>query len=1306
MYRRFFHYNITKFYTKCQCFNTPFIKLYNCDTIKSYYEKRLLLRRRNGGNMSEVIRVFVEKKPGFDVEAQHIKTDLIENLGLNAIEDLKLINRYDVSGLSKKEFAAAEYTIFSEPNVDALYDENYPLPDGYTAFAMEYLPGQYDQRADSAAQCIQLLTQGERPKVITARVVAVKGSLTENELNKIKSYMVNPVESRLASLEKPETLDIKSDMPQNVARVAGFIGWSEKELKEYYSSMGFAMSFEDLLFCRDYFKNDEKRDPSVTELRVIDTYWSDHCRHTTFSTELQNIKIEQSAVSGAIEDALKAYYDVRQEVYGKTDRPVSLMDMAVIGMKLLRKRGQIPDLDLSEEINACSIEVPVTIDGKEQKWLVQFKNETHNHPTEIEPFGGAATCLGGAIRDPLSGRAYVYQAMRVTGSGDPRVPFEETLHGKLPTRKITTGAAQGYSSYGNQIGLATGQVTELYDKGYVAKRMEIGAVIGASPKENVVRFVPQEGDIIVLLGGSTGRDGCGGATGSSKAHTEQSIEVCGAEVQKGNPPTERKIQRLLRNPQVSKLIKRCNDFGAGGVCVAIGELADGLTIDLNKVPKKYEGLDGTELAISESQERMAVVLSPKDVDKFIKASNEENLNAQVVAVVTKEPRLSMKWRDDTIVDISRAFLDTNGVTQKNDVTIEAVDTNKYYRNAIPQNLKDKPLKEAFKDNLSRLEVCSQKGLSERFDASIGAGTVLMPFAGKYQLTPEDAMVAKIPVLKGETDDATAMSYGYIPGISRFSPFHGAAYAVVESLSKLAAVGANPLKARLTFQEYFERLNADPKRWGKPTAALLGALSAQIGLGIPAIGGKDSMSGTFEKLDVPPTLVSFAVTMTKASKTISAAFKNAGSKVVLLPLPENKHTLLPDWVKLKEYYKTIFSMIEKNNVVSASVVKEGGTAACIAKMCFGNKLGFEFNNEVLDKKILFAPISGSLVIELKDNSIKINDSLEPVTLGKIINEPKIVLGNDKLEIDNLISVWCKTLEKTFPINAKEVPVTNDIKLYNERYNKVPAIKAAKPRVFIPVFPGTNCEYDTARAFEKAGAEANILVVRNLTSSDIEDTISQMEKLIRQSQIIMIPGGFSGGDEPDGSGKFIATTFRNPKIADAVKDLLENRDGLMLGICNGFQALIKLGLVPYGEIIKPSENAPTLTFNTLGRHVSRMVYTRVTSVKSPWFNGVNAGDVFAVPVSHGEGRFVASDEVIKKLIENGQIATQYTTPSGTPDGSIEWNPNGSVCAVEGITSPDGRILGKMAHSERKGENLYINVPGEKDQKIFESGVKYFK
>ena len=1257
--------------------------------------------------MSRVIRIFVEKKPGFDIEAGHIMADLRENLGMTAIEDLRYLNRYDISGLSQEEFQQARGTILSEPNVDQVYDEEFPAPEGYRVFAMEYLPGQYDQRADSAAQCVQLLTQGERPQVLTARVVAVKGNITDEQFEKIQSYLVNPVESRIASLDKPESLDMQAEIPPDVARVKGFIGWNGEELKNYYGSMGFAMTLEDLAFCQEYFRDTERRDPTVTELRVIDTYWSDHCRHTTFLTRLEQVEIEKGALSGAIEEALKAYYDARDTVYGKdTSRPVSLMDMALVGMKLLRKEGKIPDLDVSEEINACSIQVPVTIDGETQQWLVQFKNETHNHPTEIEPFGGAATCLGGAIRDPLSGRAYVYQAMRVTGSGDPRTSFEDTMPGKLPSRKITTGAASGYSSYGNQIGLATGQVMELYDPGYMAKRMEIGAVIGASPKENVIRETPMPGDAIVLLGGRTGRDGCGGATGSSKAHTEQSIETCGAEVQKGNPPTERKIQRLFRDGEVAKLIKRCNDFGAGGVCVAIGELADGLTVDLDRVSKKYEGLDGTELAISESQERMAVVLDPKDVPAFLQAAHQENLEAQQVAEVTENPRLKMNWRGDLIVDLSREFLNTNGVTQRAKAKITAVDPAEDYRHLAPKALRDLPVGKAFEENLKRLEVCSQKGLSERFDSSIGAGTVLMPFSGKYQLTPEEAMVAKIPLLKGETDDATAMSYGYIPGISRWSPFHGAAYAVVESLSKLLAVGADPAAARLTFQEYFERLHDVPERWGKPAAALLGAFTAQVNMGNPAIGGKDSMSGSFEALDVPPTLVSFAVTMTKASKTVSACFRKAGSQAWMVPVPENPETHLPAWDKLKAVYAKIYEMMGKNQILSASVVREGGAAAAVCRMCFGNQMGFQFAGDP-DQKTLFAPLSGSLVLELKDDSDTTGlETLGASVLGAVCGEPVILIGSERLSLAALTEAWEKPLEKVFPTRAETKAYFCQVPLYSERNQKAPAVQYAKPRVFIPAFPGTNCEVDTARAFERAGAKADVLIVKNLTPADIEETIEAMVKAIQNAQIIMLPGGFSGGDEPDGSGKFIATTFRNPRVAEAVSELLEKRDGLMLGICNGFQALIKLGLVPYGRITQIQENDPTLTFNTLGRHVSRMVYTRVTSVKSPWLMGAEAGQIHTVPVSHGEGRFVADAQTVARLMANGQIATQYVDLEGNPSMDIQWNPNGSVCAIEGITSPDGRILGKMGHSERQGENLYGNVPGEKDQQLFASGVRYFK
>ena len=1262
--------------------------------------------------MADVIRIFVEKREGFDVEARQMLTDLRDNLGMSGLRALRLLNRYDVEGLSAEEFARARGVVFSEPNADLVYDETLPLEPGWQVFAMEYLPGQYDQRADSAAQCVQLLTQGERPRVLTARVICLKGELSQADVERIQHYLVNPVESRLASLDKPDTLDLAATRPADVARMSGFLSMTRDQVEDTWKSMGFAMSLEDLLFCQRYFRDEEQRDPTVTELRVIDTYWSDHCRHTTFLTRLESIEAERGALSGAIEDALQAYMDARREVYGDRigQKNVSLMDMATMGMRLLKKQGKIPDLDESEEINACSIEVPVAVtrpDGETvtEKWLVQFKNETHNHPTEIEPFGGAATCLGGAIRDPLSGRAYVYQAMRVTGSGDPRVSLEDTLPGKLPTRKITTGAAAGYSSYGNQIGLATGQVAEIYDPGYVAKRLEIGAVVGASPKDQVVRGIPQAGDVVVLLGGRTGRDGCGGATGSSKAHTSESIDTCGAEVQKGNPPTERKLQRLFRNPEVSRRIKRCNDFGAGGVCVAIGELAPGLQIDLDRVPKKYEGLDGTELAISESQERMAVVLEKADVPAFIQAAEEENLEATVVASVSEEPRLRMTWRGDTVVDISRAFLDTNGVTQTARAVIAAPDPSADYREAIPAGLAVIPLPEAFRENLRRIEVACQKGLCERFDASIGAATVHMPFAGRYQMTPEEGMVAKLPVLEGETDDATAMAYGFIPGISKWSPFHGAVYAVMSSLAKLAAMGAGPLEARLTFQEYFERLREDPRRWGKPAAALLGAFLAQKEMGIPSIGGKDSMSGSFNELDVPPTLVSFALSMTKASKTGSAAFRKAGSLVAFLPLPVDEATRLPRWKEAGELLDEVAKLVQFGVVNAAAVVGEGGLAAAVAKMCFGNRIGFAFNQDV-DRRTLFAPLAGSLVLELREGDMCL-EGLSYTLVGTTIDRPEIVLDGEALELDDLAEIWMSPLESVFPnrpADRADMPVR--VPLYTARTGRAPAVKAAVPRVFIPVFPGTNCEYDTARAFERAGAETEVLVVKNLTAAAIEETIGRMEKAVRRAQIVMLPGGFSGGDEPDGSGKFIATTFRNPRLADALADLLENRDGLMLGICNGFQALIKLGLLPYGEIRELSASDPTLTFNTLGRHVSRMVYTRVTSVKSPWFAGCEAGDIHCVPVSHGEGRFFAHEETVHRLMENGQIATQYVTPEGDPSGDIRWNPNGSVCAIEGITSPDGRILGKMGHSERQGTDLYKNVPGEKDQRLFASGVAYFR
>ncbi len=1247
-----------------------------------------------------VSRIYVEKKPGFNVEALGLLADLRQSLGLQGLTDLRILNRYDMEGLSPEQFQAGVKAVLSEPNVDDVYPEDYPLPDDYHWFVTEYLPGQYDQRADSAAQCVQLLVGGQRPLARTAKLTGLKGTLSDEDFARVKSYLINPVECREASMEKPDTLAIESPNPPDVARIQGFTGWDKPRMQAFFDSMGFAMTLSDLLFCQDYFRDQERRDPSVTELRVIDTYWSDHCRHTTFLTRLNRMDVEDGPLKEAVEKAIADYLSLRAQLYGPdTDRPVSLMDMATIGGKYLSRKGLCPDLDISEEINACSIQVNVTVDGETEPWLVQFKNETHNHPTEIEPFGGAATCLGGAIRDPLSGRAYVYQAMRVTGSGDPTVPVEKTLHGKLPSRKITTGAAQGYSSYGNQVGLSTGQVTELYDPGYVAKRLEIGAVVGASPKENVRRERPAPGDIIVLLGGATGRDGIGGATGSSMAHTEKSVEVCGAQVQKGNPPTERKIQRLFRNPAAAKLIKRCNDFGAGGVCVAIGELAPGLEVDLDKVPKKYEGLDGTELAISESQERMAVVLAPEDVESFRALAAEENLDAQPVAVVTENPRLKMNWRGDQVVDLSRAFLDTNGVTQNADARIQAPQGENYLSSA-PACLRGKSGKEALLANMARLEVCGQKGLVERFDSSIGAATVLMPYAGQYQLTPEEAMVAKLPTAEKDTDDATAMGYGYIPGVAKYSPFLGAAYAVVESLSKLAAVGADPLTARLTFQEYFPRLHDDPARWGQPTAALLGALSAQIGMGLPAIGGKDSMSGSFEDLDVPPTLVSFALAMTKASRTLSACVRHPGTQLALLKIPANPDST-PHWERLRKLYESVLQHIHCGDIIAAGVVREGGAAACVMRMCFGNKLGFKFEKSLTPEE-LYAPWQGSLVVALSAEA----QVTSGVLLGRTTGCEAVEIQGERVSLDRLISAWTGTLETVFPSNAAPAPIPRDVPLFTQRGNRAPAIKAAKPRVFIPAFPGTNCEVDSARAFQRAGGLPQVLVVRNLCPEDIEETVRRMEEAIRQSQIIMLPGGFSGGDEPEGSGKFIATTFRNPRIAEAVADLLENQDGLMLGICNGFQALIKLGLLPYGKIAQPSPDAPTLTFNSLGRHVSRMAYTRVTSVKSPWLRETHAGDVFTIPVSHGEGRFVADEKTLAALIENGQIATQYVDPDGAVSGDILWNPNGSLCGIEGITSPDGRILGKMGHSERRGRDLYKNVPGHKDQHLFKSGVEYFR
>ena len=1250
--------------------------------------------------MANIRQVYVEKRPGFDIEAQGVLADLRDSLGIKSLESVRVINRYFIDGLNEEDFQAALPAVFSEPNADTV---SFTLPalEGCRVFATEFLPGQYDQRADSAAQCCALLTCKERPLITCAQIIALTGAVTDAQFEQIKHYLINPVESREASLGAPDSLDMRSDVPEDVKRVEGFINFSELQVEVYHAQMGFAMSVEDLKFCRDYFRDTEKRDPSVTELRVIDTYWSDHCRHTTFQTILENVDIEGGKISKAIEDAWREYIVARTET-GRNAKPITLMDMATIGAKALKQRGYACEVDESEEINACSIEVPVQINGKTETYLIQFKNETHNHPTEIEPFGGAATCLGGAIRDPLSGRSYVYQAMRVTGSGNPLTPFEETIPGKLPQRKITLGAAKGYSSYGNQIGLSTGQVAEVYDEGYVAKRMEIGAVVAASPKKNVRRERPKPGDIIVLLGGRTGRDGCGGATGSSKAHDSASIETCGAEVQKGNPPTERKLQRLFRNPEASTLIKRCNDFGAGGVCVAIGELAPGLTVDLDKVPKKYDGLDGTELAISESQERMAVVLSPEDVKKFIRLAGEENLEATPVACVTEEPVLRMTWRGDEIVHITRAFLDTNGVTQKANALIAAADPADDYRTAVPAELCSVSGMDALKKNLSRLPVCSQKGLSERFDSSIGAATVLMPFAGKTQLTPENVMAAAVPTEQGAADTATVMSYGFIPGISKFSPFHGAAYAVVQSLVKLAASGADTRKAYLTFQEYFERLGSAPERWGKPAAALLGALTAQLNLNVASIGGKDSMSGSFNDLDVPPTLVSFAIAPAMGKDIHSCAFTGAG-EVVLLKLPVCADTLVPDWARTKEFMENISALVRSGDIIAAGVVDEGGASAAVCKMAFGNELGFDFANGLTAEE-LYAPMAGCVVAQVRPGTDLA--AFDFARLGTVNENGTFSIGGETAAQYELVNAYTHTLESVFPTDANAPAPMTEIPLYTERSNAAPAIKTAKPRVIIPVFPGTNCEYDTAHAFERAGAEAKILVMRNLTPADIDESIAALEKEIRSAQILMIPGGFSGGDEPDGSGKFIATTLRSARVRDAVMELLNNRDGLALGICNGFQALIKVGLLPYGEIRETRPDDPTLTFNTIGRHVSQMVYTRVTSVKSPWMSGVQAGDIHCIPVSHGEGRFVASAQWVRRLAENGQIATQYVDLNGNPTAYMPFNPNGSVCAIEGITSPDGRVLGKMGHSERSINGaLYKNVPGVKDQQIFASGVAYF-
>lgn len=1238
-----------------------------------------------------VRRIFVEKKKGFDVEARSILEDLRENLSLDGLREVRLINRYDVEGISEDEYNKARGLIFSEPPVDDAYDEEIEIKDG-KVFAVEFLPGQFDQRAASAEECISILTEKERPRVRSAKLYVLVGEISESDVDRVKKYVINPVEAREASLEKPESLDMEHVMPEDVKTVEGFNSMDEKQRKAFLDEMGFAMDMDDLTFCQKYFKDTEKRNPTVTELRMIDTYWSDHCRHTTFSTKINNVTINDGKYADVISDAYEEYKKAKSELYAP-DRDTCLMNMATIIVKQLKKKGLLKEIDESEEINACSIVVPVDVDGRDEDWLIMFKNETHNHPTEIEPFGGAATCLGGAIRDPLSGRSYVYQAMRVTGSGDPRVSLKDTHEGKLMQRKITKGASSGYSSYGNQIGLATGQVQEIYHEGYVAKRMEIGAVIGAAPKKNVIREVPSAGDLIVLLGGRTGRDGIGGATGSSKAHDEKSVLTCGSEVQKGNPPVERKIQRLFRDEKVTTLIKRCNDFGAGGVSVAIGELADGLVINLDKVPKKYEGLDGTELAISESQERMAVVVRAKDADKFIKYANEENLEATVVAEVTAENRLVMNWRGKTICNISRDFLNTNGATKNTDIEVVLPDEDtRYFKREVVTDVKAKWL-----DILSDLNVCSQKGLCEKFDSTIGANSVLMPFGGKYQLTPSDGMAAKVPVLNGETNTATVMTFGYNPNLSSWSPYHGSTYAIIESVSKAVALGADYKTIYLTFQEYFERLGTDPKRWGKPFAALLGAYRTQLELGIAAIGGKDSMSGSFNELDVPPTLTSFAVAPVKADKVISQEIKKSGTKLVMFTVKRDKNDL-PDFDALKKMYDTVHALIQSGKVLSSCVVKGYGLAETVSKMAFGNMIGVEFDKNITNDMLFYAPL-GSIVLEVEE------DIEGTVTVGKTGGKALKINGVE-ISLEEAADTWKAPLEKVFPTKAGKFTDEPETYSYDKRNITVATEKFAKPRIFIPVFPGTNCEYDTARVFERAGGVADVFVIRNLTGEDVAYSMREMEKRINNSQIVMIPGGFSGGDEPEGSGKFIATAFRNPLVKDAVMNMLKNRDGLMLGICNGFQALIKLGLVPYGEIRDLDENAPTLTFNTLGRHVSCMVQTRIASNKSAWLANVNTGDIHTIAVSHGEGRFIASPEQIAELAKNGQIATQYVNADGKATYDIGWNPNGSVAAIEGILSPDGRVFGKMGHSERIGNNIAFNVPGNKDQKLFEAGVNYFK
>ena len=1254
-----------------------------------------------------VRRIFVEKKPAYAVKAGELREELENYLGIHNVKNVRVLIRYDIENLSEETYKKALVTIFSEPPVDLVYEEEFTRNPGDLVFSVEYLPGQFDQRADSAEQCVKLLKEDEEPVIRSATTYVVTAPLTAEQEEAIKSFCINPVDSRQADEEKPETLVTEFEVPEDILYFDGFADSSEEELKALYGTLNLAMTFKDFLHIQNYYKKEEHRDPSVTEIRVLDTYWSDHCRHTTFSTELKNVSFTDGDYREPMEETYKQYLADREVIYkGRDDKYVCLMDLALMAMKKLRSEGKLQDMEVSDEINACSIVVPVEIDGVTEEWLVNFKNETHNHPTEIEPFGGAATCLGGAIRDPLSGRTYVYQAMRVTGAADPTRPLGETLKGKLPQRKIVNSAAQGYSSYGNQIGLATGYVKEIYHPGYVAKRMEIGAVMGAAPRKDVIRETSDPGDIIILLGGRTGRDGIGGATGSSKVHTTSSIEVCGAEVQKGNAPTERKIQRMFRRPEVSRIIKKCNDFGAGGVSVAIGELAAGLKIDLDKVPKKYAGLDGTEIAISESQERMAVVVDPKDVNRFLGYAAEENLEAVTVAVVTEEPRLKMDWRGKTIVDLSRAFLDTNGAHQEADVTLEVP--------GRAGNLFDKAdvadVREKWLGMLSDLNVCSQKGLVERFDGSIGAGSVFMPYGGRYQLTETQAMVAKLPVLKGHTDTVTMMSYGFDPRLSSWSPYHGAVYAVVSSVAKIVAAGGDYSRIRFTFQEYFRRMNENPSRWSQPFSALLGAYSAQLGFGLPSIGGKDSMSGTFDtedgEINVPPTLVSFAVDVNSHKNVITPEFKRPGSKIVVFRIARNQYDL-PDYSQVMDGYGKIFEDIKAGRIISAYAVEGNGLAEAVSKMAFGNKLGVKIEHNV-DPRDFFAAAWGDIVCEVPDGMVG-QLSISYTVIGEVTDRGAFEYGNVTISMEEALDAWMTPLEDVFPTaagrEARGEEAALEEKLYHSGAVYVCDHKIGQPTVFIPVFPGTNCEYDSARAFERAGAKVVTRVLRNMSAEDIRQSVDEYRREIAKAQIVMFPGGFSAGDEPEGSAKFFATVFRNAVMKEEIEKLLGERDGLMLGICNGFQALIKLGLLPEGEIKEQGPESPTLAMNTIGRHVSKMVYTKVVSDKSPWLAGAGLGSVYCNPASHGEGRFVANESWLHRLFANGQVATQYVDDQGRCTMDEYWNPNGSYMAIEGITSPDGRVLGKMAHSERRGEAVAMNIYGEQDMKIFESGVRYF-